>query len=308
MDDSLSFESFLSGAGKAAYKAMEDHGRGEYDEFALHAGVAVERLAKAALVKKNPLYLVEMRNGNSDMLLYFGGDLEMDGERVRTVGANEALKRLRRMGVLPLDPKLDLLIELRNGTAHTTVGDQAKALLPTLAEAVAILLRDVGISFDQFWGRWSSAVYVAIDKHRGEVQRDVEVRIRQARHLFEDRFKGLPPGAKERALTVPQSRLSEWIETVEIRTGGVPILKTSGGDCPACGSRGILTFEPTHQTATDTHYSANGFACSLCTFEVSGPDEMAALRKANTPAMVTTMSVTHGPTLSPEELKSGETS
>ncbi|AVH58488.1 MULTISPECIES: hypothetical protein [Streptomyces] len=52
MDDSLSFESFLRGAGKAAYKAMEDHGRGEYDEFALHGGVTVERLAKAALVPR----------------------------------------------------------------------------------------------------------------------------------------------------------------------------------------------------------------------------------------------------------------
>ncbi|MEE1807668.1 hypothetical protein [Streptomyces sp. BE133] len=46
MDESLSFESLLEGAKKAGHKAMDDHGRGEYDEFALHGGVAVERLAK----------------------------------------------------------------------------------------------------------------------------------------------------------------------------------------------------------------------------------------------------------------------
>ncbi|WP_282794092.1 hypothetical protein [Streptomyces sp. CC224B] len=34
MDDSLSFESFLAGAKKAAHRAMDGHGRGEYDEFA----------------------------------------------------------------------------------------------------------------------------------------------------------------------------------------------------------------------------------------------------------------------------------
>ncbi|MEV0122659.1 integrase [Streptomyces sp. NPDC050703] len=72
MDDALSFESFLEGAKKAAHRAMDDHGRGEYDEFALHGGVAVEKLAKAVLVSMNPVYLLEMRNGNPDMLLYLG--------------------------------------------------------------------------------------------------------------------------------------------------------------------------------------------------------------------------------------------
>ena len=33
---------------------MDDHARGEYEEFALHAGVAVEKLVKAALVSMNP--------------------------------------------------------------------------------------------------------------------------------------------------------------------------------------------------------------------------------------------------------------
>ncbi|MGW0496946.1 hypothetical protein ACWD0Z_16345 [Streptomyces sp. NPDC003007] len=174
MDDSLSFESFFEGAKKAAQKAMEDHGRGEYDEFALHAGVAIERLAKAVLVMRNPLYLVEMRNGNADLLLHFGGDLELDTAKVRTVGAKEALQRLRRMGVLPSDSQLDLLIELRNGTAHTTVRDEAKMLLPTLAETTAILLTAVGTSFRVFWGRWSRAVIVAVDKQLDDIRRDVD--------------------------------------------------------------------------------------------------------------------------------------
>ncbi len=55
MDASLTFESFLEGAKKAAHKAMDDHGRGEYDEFAaLHACVAIERLAKAVLGLEEP--------------------------------------------------------------------------------------------------------------------------------------------------------------------------------------------------------------------------------------------------------------
>ncbi|WP_329343743.1 hypothetical protein OG252_45495 [Streptomyces sp. NBC_01352] len=79
---------------------MDDHGRGEYDEFALHGGVAVERLAKAVLVSKNPVYLLEMRNGNPDMLLYLCGHLEMSADKVRTVGAKDSL-RMRRSEMCP---------------------------------------------------------------------------------------------------------------------------------------------------------------------------------------------------------------
>ncbi|OSC71219.1 hypothetical protein B5181_07250 [Streptomyces sp. 4F] len=234
MDESLSFESFLRGAGQAAAKAMEDHGRGEYDEFALHGGVAVERLAKAALIKKNPVFLVEMRNGPSDMLLHFGGHLKLEPEKVRTVGAHEAIRRLRRMAVLPSNPQLDLLIELRNGTAHTSVGDQAKALLPTLAETVVIMLTDIGVSVDQFWGRWATAVNVAVDKERNELQRDVEIRIRQARHRFEDKFEGLPTGSMDRIL----GQAAERLEVVGVARGDNELLALlSTIPCPSCKAK-----------------------------------------------------------------------
>ena len=79
----------------AAQKAMDDHARGECDEFALHGGVACERLAKAVLVSRNPAYLVEIRLGNSDMLLYLCGDPELKADKVRKVDASKAIKRLR---------------------------------------------------------------------------------------------------------------------------------------------------------------------------------------------------------------------
>ncbi|MFK0020448.1 hypothetical protein [Streptomyces sp. NPDC090798] len=44
---------------------MDEHGRREYDEFALQGGVAVEKLAKAVLVSKNPLYIAEIRNADT---------------------------------------------------------------------------------------------------------------------------------------------------------------------------------------------------------------------------------------------------
>ncbi|MFF7888323.1 hypothetical protein ACH40F_45370 [Streptomyces sp. NPDC020794] len=305
MNDSLSSESFFHGAKKAAHKAMDDHGRPEHDEFALHAGVAVEKLAKAVLVSKNPVYIAEIRNNSADIVLYLGGHLQVDEEKVRTVGAMEAIKRLRKINVLQPDPQLDLLIEMRNGAAHTAPDSTlAKGMISPLARTVAALLGDLGKPLDAFWERWTDAVKAAVNEQEDQVFRDVQLRITQARHAFEDRFVGLPAEVKEGALKAPQPRNEEWfVRPTEYLKDGIVVLKTSGGECPACGGQGLLTFEPASRTATNTHYSANGFGCYLCNFEASGPDEMAALRKANTPPMMTTVSVSHGPTLPPEVLK-----
>ncbi|MFD8072146.1 hypothetical protein ACFV3E_05785 [Streptomyces sp. NPDC059718] len=305
MNDSLSFESFFQGAKKAAHKAMDDHGRAEYDEFALHAGVAVERLAKAALVSKNPIYIAEIRN--ADMLMYLGGHLQMEEEKVRTVGAKDAIARLRKMDVLPADAQLDLLIEMRNGAAHASPDStKAKEMISPLARTIETLLNDLGKPLIAFWERWTDAVKAAVNEQEDQVFRDVQLRITQARHAFEDRFVGLPAEVKEGALKAPQPRPEEWFaRPMDIKKDGVVVLKTTGGDCPACGGQGLLTFEPVHRSVTGTTYSANGFGCYLCNFEVSGPDEMAALRKVNTPGLVTMMSVSLGPTVA--TIKIGET-
>ncbi|MEV7952080.1 hypothetical protein AB0O74_34580 [Streptomyces rubiginosohelvolus] len=110
MNGSLSCESFYQGAKKAAHKAMDDHGRMEYDEFALHAGVAVEKLSKASLAAKNPLYIAEVRQSNVDVIMHLGGHVQLEEKKVRTVGATDAINRLRKIGVLKkVDPDLDLL-------------------------------------------------------------------------------------------------------------------------------------------------------------------------------------------------------
>lgn len=279
MDDSLSFESFLEGAKKAAHRAVDDHGRGEYDEFALHGGVAVERLAKAVLVSKNPVYLLEMRNGNPDMLLYLGGHLEMSADKVRTVGAKDTIKRLRTLGLLPADSQLDLLIELRNGTAHTTVGDQAKALLPALAENIAALLSDIGLREEAFWGRWTSAMNMAVNKQRSAIERDVGIRIRQARHAFDDRFEGLPEGAKEKILQESDATFEH------LGISGGPISFASGKGlmsmiavmpCPACGGQAEITLAPVAPSQAASNLIPDTLRCHLCALELNNPEEFRA--------------------------------
>jgi hypothetical protein len=308
MDDSLSFESFLGGAKKAAHRAMDDHGRGEYDEFALHGGVAVERLAKAVLVSKNPVYLLEMRNGNPDMLLYLGGHLEMSADKVRTVGAKDTIKRLRTLGLLPPDPQLDLLIELRNGTAHSTVGDQARILLPALAENIAALLKDIDLPEEGFWGRWTSAMNVAVDKQRSETERDVEIRIKQARHRFDDRFAGLPEGAKEKVLQVPRPTIGGLVAgPISITVGKDLLAMIATMPCPACGGQAQVNLAPINPSPTGADLMPNSLHCHLCALELSSPEE---IRASGTNIQVTglpaSLAISWGRTL-PAGFEFGET-
>jgi hypothetical protein len=85
----------------------------------------------------------------------------------------------------------------------------------------------------------------------------------------------------------------------------VLVLKATIGDCPACGGKGLITLTPTSLSSTGTRFIGSGFGCYLCNFEVTGPEEMAALQKTDTPLNmtgVTELIVSYGPTLTPEEV------
>ncbi|BDM70138.1 hypothetical protein HEK616_36250 [Streptomyces nigrescens] len=274
MDDSLSFESFFEGAKKAAQRAIDDHGRGEYDEFALHAGVAVERLAKAVLISKNPIYIAEIRN--ADMLLYLGGHLQMDEEKVRTVGAKDAIARLRKIRVLQTDPQLDLLIEMRNGAAHaSTASSQAKGMISSLARTIETLLGDLDKPLDTFWERWTEPVKAAVDEREDQELRDMQLRITQARHRFDDRFTGLPKGVKERALReYPAHVQTAWGIAVPLRDDAPGLMAVA--DCPACSSLALTTLQATAQSDTTLVMSTDGLSCELCSLKLSGVEEVQA--------------------------------
>jgi hypothetical protein len=287
---------------------MDDHARGEYDEFALHGGVAVERLAKALLVSKNPIYIAELR-GSTEMLFHLGG--HRAAGKVRTIGAAEALARLRTLDVLGADKQLDLLIDVRNGVAHTTSAEQAKSLMPVLAQTVETLLEDVDSPLESFWGRWTTTARLAVDNKRSRVYRDVQVRIRQARHAFEDRFKGLPEGAKERAMStpVPEDGHQRGIYKVTA-TGEDYLLTVAPALCPACEGRAWLRLRTLTQSSTDITLSTVALSCPLCGLELNGKDEIDASGahvegEPGTP-VPSTLSISYGPSF-PYSVELGET-
>lgn len=293
MDESLSFESFLEGAKKAAHRAMGDHGRKEYDEFALHAGIAVERLAKAVLVSKNPIYLVEMRTGNTDMLLYFGGSLALDRDRVRTVGAKDAIARLRRMSVLPSDPQLDLLIDLRNGTAHTSGRDEAMGLVPVLARTVESLARDLALDLTHFWGRWMQIMRPTMNERENKIVRDVQIRIVHARNSFEDRFAGLRHSERVKARALTEADERTW--RILYPEDGEDTLMITGGKCPACEGYVELIYREIEGANTFEEHFPIGFRCTMCDLRLYGDEEMAVLKHLNGGQLPPAVRISQGP-------------
>lgn len=264
MDDSLSFESFFEGAKESGGAALGAHGRGEYGQFALNGGSAVEKLAKAILVSKNPMYILELK-GSAEMLFHLGG--HRTAKRIRTIQASEAVARLRMLKILAEDLQLDLLIELRNGAAHTKSGDQAKSLLPTLTQTIAILMEYTGKRLDEFWGRRTAIAIAATDYKRSKIDRETHIKIKQAQHRFEDQHSDLPETAR-RQFDIERF----WVQhDLSFAEQGFKAQITER--CPACSSTALVTCA-NHGTNSQPDFIPASLYCTKCRLDLTNREEL----------------------------------
>ncbi|XXZ47385.1 hypothetical protein AAGT00_00035 (plasmid) [Streptomyces cavourensis] len=278
MDSPVTFDRLYEGARRFARLAMEAHAEEDQEVFLLHAGVSVERLAKAALARVHLTLLTEV-NGKDDMLLHFAGALSTPPARLRTISASTAIARLRKMDVLPQKQKsgieadnLDGLIELRNGVAHLGT-DNVEDYLATFVMTVDKLLQHLEQDRGFFWESWSDTVRVIQDDQAGRLQRDMRLRMDQARHRFRTRFgrlsegvvDGAAKGGSERGLTV-----------VEVSPGRALFRTLS--QCPACDREAAFLFLGVDGNSLlfDLELKTESFTCELCGFRLSGAEEVEA--------------------------------
>jgi hypothetical protein len=180
------------------------------------------------------------------------------------------------LDILPADRQLDLLIELRNGVAHTTSDDQAKSLLPTLAGTVETLHKELGGPLNAFWGRWTTPARLAVDRVRSQVYRDVQVRVSQARHAFEDRFTGLPPQAKELVLKAPFPSEGDSIGPMALDEDRTVVLHVAGTACPACSGKASVFYDMKASSPDAVLMVPSSFRCFLCSLELNTTEEIFA--------------------------------
>lgn len=252
---------------------MDAHSREDQEVFLLHAGVSIERLAKAALSKQSPFLLIEMK-GKEDTLLHLAGVQETS--KVRTVGAAQALSRLRTMGAIPKqDVDLDELIELRNGIAHLDASaDSSFDGLSVFSRATNSLLTHLGQEKENYWGEWLGIIEITESDALESAEREVARRIERARYRLSERLRGVPQDAV--------SIIYSDAVSIKEGVGGYGLHWQCGlysfhspKDCPACRCAGRLIVNlPNIGTGPADGLPDRWFYCPLCGFTAHGDDEL----------------------------------
>ncbi|AWN31802.1 hypothetical protein [Streptomyces sp. NEAU-S7GS2] len=271
MESPISFEHLADGAKDFARLALDAHARGETEVFLLEAGVSIERLAKAALVRVNPVLLVELSSRQDDALLHLAGATSLP-KKLRTIGAQGAIDRLRKMDVLPLQgEELNTLIQLRNGVAHLGTSVPEDFLEP-FVESACLLIDHMGLSRERFWGPWDDLVRVALDDRADRLQKDVKLRLRQASSRARARFADMPEGTPEYLASIVAQR---GLVVVEVDQAGGPLFQALTR-CPACRTEAAAMFLRAPNTALlfDMELAAEGLWCDLCQLHLATTEEV----------------------------------
>jgi hypothetical protein len=275
------FEGLYPGARRFAHTAMDAYTKGDQEVFLLHAGISIERLAKAALAQRSPLLLMELK-GSEDVLFQFAG-LE-EPHHVRTIGAAAAIKRCQRLDLLPTvrnDPVIEL-IELRNQVAHLVPqDDDSFDALAVFARTTNSLLSSSGLSELRHWDKWADMIELTLNNALEKAIRDFQRKVAAARYHLEGRFAGMPSSSLDAyvmAMSFTWPRV--YTATREIHLPQ---------ECPACGNQGRAIFSRILLVSRlqPAQSRPAGFSCQVCGLMLGTLEELEAANMANLVPMVT---------------------
>ncbi|TJZ93210.1 hypothetical protein [Actinacidiphila oryziradicis] len=271
MDESLTASRLLMGAERFARSAMDAHTKDDSEVFLLHAGVSIERLAKAVLAETSPFLLMEMK-GSDDTLFHLTGVRE--AAKVRTIGAAQSITRLRKMGRLPIkDDDLDELIELRNGVAHLIPdNDDSFDGLAVFARTTRQLLAGLSVTEVDFWGIWASMVEITLNDVMEQAARDLGRLTEQAKVRLSQRIDKLPPAAAEAYVE------SMMVRSPHINTRSMILQVSLPKECPTCGYMGQITTGPPPLAEKGRLGEAYpvAFNCQICSLYLGTSDLLTA--------------------------------
>ncbi|WP_128503164.1 hypothetical protein [Streptomyces inhibens] len=278
MDDALSFETLFAGAKKFAHLAVQAHVDGDEEVFVLHAGVSFERLMKSALARANPMLLMESAKHSDELLLYFAGVPRVkktgasgESDHFRTIGAFDALKRVRLAGWLSEHRELETLIALRNGVAHLGHTKSSADILAIFARSTNALLDHLQESPRDYWLDWQRMIDVSINESMAKGEREVRRRVEQARRSYELRVEKLPKGVAD---------------ALQKGTYPIPLAELSGRDsmfvagqieCPACYCNASIAFVDYligSGSYAERRNSVAFLLCQVCQLRLEGASEL----------------------------------
>lgn len=280
MVDPLSTDAFYAGARDFARSALEAHHAGNHRRVPLDAGTALELLAKACLARRSPALLAELRGDSSVSSLIGLLRIECPSVpgKIRTIGLNEAGRRMELFGVRSKAVKGDLqtLVDMRNGVVHAAEDAEVEErILTAFVQHTDRLLGDLERERDDFWNGQLSVVDALLKDASDKLAHRVKVRLAAAEAELERRY------AKEGEAV---------IALVRTLSKSTPL---AGGQtfhaCPVCDSHGIATGEHIIEWVPDAWdkdtgqitnlhdevcFRAQKFHCQVCGLRLDSEAEM----------------------------------
>jgi hypothetical protein len=268
---------FDQSALRFAQQAAADLTANRHDDSMAHAGIALEHMAKAFLVRQHPVLVVAAPGGRLDlagMRWALKNEPRPAGES-RTIDAKEAIRRCCAL-LSGLDEKmLRPVLEARNGVIHMAQTDvEANRVIAAVAQAAEVILPEIGSDARRLWGHFYDAVMGRLDKQRDEVAHRVADRRAKAREDWEVTFKRLGVDGVNalRGLADGQTYRDNEVST----------------ECPSCGSpavaSGRLGFEEVPDYDQDgvsgvtpvPYIEISELRCPACGFWLDGVEELVA--------------------------------
>jgi hypothetical protein len=273
---------------RSALREFTDEAYGQV-VAALHAGIAIEHLAKRCLAEISPVLIAE---NDLNSLLMLSGNAKLSkalAYQIKTVSATEACKRVKQLypnfPYRPGPPDDDLFV-IRNAAAHLGVTDTGpmRQAVRLMVRMLNFLIGILNLDPEEFWGDSLPAAVELIDEAASAVRAMVAAKYSAASIRLEERLADLDPAQREAVLHAVAGQHRWQIEG------------SLGWPCPVCHQDAWL--ECQRETAGEPQSALDSagepitiveavlypdiFYCSACGLQLDGDE----LREAGMPDSV----------------------
>jgi len=244
--------------------------------FGVWMSLCSELLARAALAKIHPVLLADPTN-EGNIHYVFGVNPKSNPKSVQAKAVFSRCSVLvkgftDRMAGLCL-----VLADRRNKELHgghaAFEGVEATTWLPHTYEVFDVLLKHIGVSFEDFLGKEHAAVALGMLKDQREhVEKEVKERISK----FKKDFDGLDGKTKGERIAKTEAALKVWMKKNPLG---------HSHDCPSCGFAGALHGESLNRGPVkinedegtikrEVRVLPNKFRCGVCGIKLDGYQEL----------------------------------
>jgi hypothetical protein len=274
-------DQLLKRSASAAQRAVSHYLASEYDQFLIQTAHSFELLGKAKLASVHPSLIVDRDFDSLLLLCADGKHTQRAPWNIKTITATEVLKRCNQL--LPrlrdFEKRLILLAEYRNSAIHLgeIIEDEKKEIFHAFLAGTALLVDEMGITRDKYFGEYTPMVETHLDDSLAEANKEVAERLARAKTVYRQRYAALD-----------NAQLQVVVKSIE---ASYPVEKYECllTECPSCGQPGLLS--GSHVVDWDVDYdndgsisggypivtmTASNFLCFFCDLVLEGTIELQA--------------------------------